>query len=93
MAVLPLLGDIATFSPYLHSSADTAQVQDLLFPRLVEQQADHAEGPPTMTPALATSWTLATDGLSLRFALREAAWSDGTPITAEDVRYAWEAAR
>jgi peptide/nickel transport system substrate-binding protein len=91
--VLPLGSDISTFNPYQNMSADAAMLHDLLFPRLLEPQPDYTAGPPSHKPALATSWTLAPDGLSARFALREAAWSDGTPITAEDVRFTWEAAR
>src|SRR5262245_54130528 len=93
VVVLPLMADLATFNPYLTTSLDATLVQDLLFPRLLEQQADYTQGPPTFTPALAESWTMAADQRSARFRLREAAWSDGTPITAEDVRFSWEAAR
>lgn len=36
-------------------------------------------------PGLAESWTVSEDGLEWVFHLREANWSDGEPITADDV--------
>ena len=35
-------------------------------------------------PGLASSWEVAPDGRAITFHLRDATWSDGTPITAED---------
>jgi ABC-type transport system substrate-binding protein len=37
-------------------------------------------------PALAERWIVTEDGLSYIFRLRDSAWPDGAPITAEDVR-------
>ena len=42
-----------------------------------------AEG--QVVPALATSWRIADNGLSIIFRLRRATWSDGRPVTANDV--------
>ncbi len=39
--------------------------------------------------ALCESYTVSTDGLVYTFKIREASWSDGTPIKAEDFRNAW----
>jgi oligopeptide transport system substrate-binding protein len=38
---------------------------------------------------LAEDWEISDDGLEYTFNLRDANWSDGTPITAEDFAYAW----
>lgn len=63
-----------------------------LFLPLLEEQADYQEGPPTFAPRLATSYEFSPDRLRLTFHLREdVVWSDGTPITAEDVRWTWQA--
>ncbi len=35
-------------------------------------------------PGIATSWTSSPDGLTWTFHLREAKWSDGVPVTADD---------
>lgn len=40
-------------------------------------------------PAMATSWTTSPDGLVWTFKLRQANWSDGTPVTADDFVYAY----
>jgi oligopeptide transport system substrate-binding protein len=40
-------------------------------------------------PGMATEWTTSPDGLTWRFKLREAVWSDGVPVTAEDFVFAW----
>jgi oligopeptide transport system substrate-binding protein len=40
-------------------------------------------------PGLATNWTTTADGLTWTFKLREALWSDGEPLTAEDFVFAW----
>ena len=41
-------------------------------------------------PGMATEWTTSADGLVWTFRLREAKWSDGTPLTANDFVYAWQ---
>jgi len=44
-----------------------------------------AEGRPV--PGMATSWTTSRDGLTWTFHLRDALWSDGVPVTADDFVY------
>lgn len=41
---------------------------------------------------LAESWTVSDDNLTYTFKIRDAKWSDGTPITANDFEYSWERA-
>src|SRR6476659_10063650 len=40
-------------------------------------------------PGMATEWTTSPDGLTWHFKLREAVWSDGVPVTAEDFVFSW----
>ena len=40
-------------------------------------------------PAMATSWETSPDGLVWTFHLRQAQWSDGVPVTADDFVYAY----
>jgi oligopeptide transport system substrate-binding protein len=40
-------------------------------------------------PGMAISWDMSADGLTWIFHLREAQWSDGTPVTAEDFVFSW----
>jgi len=46
-----------------------------------------AEG--AAVPALAESYDLSDDGLTYTFHLRDAKWSNGTPVTANDFVFAW----
>ncbi|HBT39088.1 MAG: Extracellular solute-binding protein family 5 [Thermotoga sp. 50_1627] len=43
-----------------------------------------------IVPALAKSWSTSPDGKEVTFKLREAYWSDGTPITADDVVFTFK---
>jgi oligopeptide transport system substrate-binding protein len=40
-------------------------------------------------PGIASSWTTSPDGLTWTFRLRDAQWSDGAPVTADDFVYAY----
>jgi oligopeptide transport system substrate-binding protein len=40
-------------------------------------------------PGMATSWETSPDGLTWTFHLRDARWSDGVPVTADDFVYAY----
>lgn len=40
-------------------------------------------------PGMATHWETSEDGLTWTFHLREALWSDGAPVTAEDFVFSW----
>ena len=41
-------------------------------------------------PAIAKSWTISKDGKTYLFTLRDASWTNGTPVTAYDFEYAWK---
>jgi oligopeptide transport system substrate-binding protein len=41
-------------------------------------------------PAIAKTWTISKDGKTYLFTLRDASWTDGTPVTAYDFEYAWK---
>ena len=62
-----------------------------LFLRLVEEQSDFERHPPTFAPSLARSYDWSPDHKTLTFHLRDARWSDGVPVTADDVRWTWQA--
>lgn len=74
------------------TSQASSEVVFRIFNHLMEEQPDYAEHPPTMKPQLAESWEWSPDHKVLTFHLRkDAVWSDGVPITAEDVRFSWQA--
>jgi len=43
-------------------------------------------------PAIAKSWTISKDLKTYLFTLRDASWTNGTPVTAYDFEYAWKRA-
>jgi oligopeptide transport system substrate-binding protein len=43
-------------------------------------------------PAIATNWDLSEDKLVYTFHLRDAKWTNGDPVTAQDFEYAWKRA-
>jgi peptide/nickel transport system substrate-binding protein len=45
----------------------------------------------TVVPGVAESWTISEDGLTYTFTLREAMFSDGTPVTVDDVIFSLKA--
>jgi peptide/nickel transport system substrate-binding protein len=74
------------------TSSFNQDIHTALFLQLVEEQPDYAEHPPTFKPMLAERWEYSEDRLSITFYLRDdVTWSDGTPVTAEDVRFTWQA--
>jgi len=74
------------------SSQVTSEMLFRVFLHLREEQPDFEKHPPTMAPQLAKSYEFSADHKTLTFHLREdAVWSDGVPVTAEDVRWSWQA--
>ena len=73
---------------YLENSSFSAQVFFLLYDTLLS--SDPATG--EHAPGLVRRWTVSDDGLVFMLELDPAArWSDGEPVTAEDVRWTFEA--
>ncbi len=64
-----------------------AMVRNALFDGLAEYNNKNAD----LTPSLATSWEKNSDATVWTFYLRkDAKWSDGKPITANDFVYSWK---
>jgi peptide/nickel transport system substrate-binding protein len=74
--------DIFTFDPYNTQDDRSIFTELSIFERLVKLSADGK----SVEPELAASWTLASDGLTADFVLRDGVkfW-DGSPLTADDV--------
>ncbi len=86
--VVALRGDVDSWNPYVTEDATSAYLLDLLYPRLVHEAGTVGR---EFEPWLAESWEPAPDGLAWSFHLRDdARWSDGTPVTCEDVRFTFE---
>jgi peptide/nickel transport system substrate-binding protein len=73
-----------TFHP-LQTEGDNGSLWDMaqIFDQLVEYQVGSFD----VQPDLAKSWEVSDDGLTYTFTLGEAKFSDGSPVTAEDVKF------
>ena len=73
------------------SNPDNAkgQVVQQIFSQLVE----YVPGQIDPQPGLAESWDVSDDGLTYTFHLRDAQFSDGSPVTSADVKWVFEAAQ
>jgi peptide/nickel transport system substrate-binding protein len=80
--VVARAGDIFTLDPYNTQDDPSIFTELTVFDRLVRLSAD-GQG---IEPELAEKWSIAKDGMSADFTLRDGVkFSDGTPMTAEDV--------
>jgi peptide/nickel transport system substrate-binding protein len=79
------------FPPYVGDLVGRV-VQDLIYERLAEIGPElQTIGDKGFSPLLAKSWTWAPDSLSIAFSLDpRARFHDGTPVTANDVRYSFK---
>lgn len=92
--VLGALGDIDSFNNYTAETVFASEIIEQIMIRLMDEQPDFHKGPPSFEPRLAASWEMGADKKSITFHLREGlVWSDGEPLTADDLRFSWEAAR
>lgn len=75
--------DSTTFDPIA-----TAQNVDFwVFMNIYDQLIRVDRSGTKLEPGLAESWTVSEDGLTYTFKMRDAKFSDGSPITAEDAAY------
>ena len=90
--VIALRGTLDSLNPYLSTQALSRDLAFQIYEPLAQEQPALSGGAPAFRPGLATAWEFAQDGMSLTFHLRPSArWSDGQPVTAEDVRFTWQA--
>jgi oligopeptide transport system substrate-binding protein len=72
-------GESQTLDPHKSSSTTEDEIDADLFVGLTQFDANA-----NVVPGMATSWEASPDGLVWTFQLRDAKWSDGTPVTADD---------
>ena len=73
-----------SLDPQLGNGTWITNVTGAIFSGLVRRYNGEIE------PDIAESWEVSPDGLTYTFHLRDAAWSDGTPITAQDFVDSWD---
>jgi peptide/nickel transport system substrate-binding protein len=85
--VIGELGDPKTFNPITANETSSRDIYRLMFKKLLNLDCASQE----IEPSLAESWTNSPDGKTWTFKLRKGLrWSDGEPITADDVVFTWK---
>lgn len=74
-----------SLDPHLMRGEPEHRISLALFEGLVTNDPKTAKA----IPGVAESWDVSEDGTQYTFHLRKCNWSDGTPITADDVLYSW----
>lgn len=78
----------STFNPQVPNNVTTS----ILLTRILSPLVDYDPRSESYVPALAKSWEVSEDNRSYTFHLRRGVrWSDGTPFTAEDVVFTFDA--
>jgi peptide/nickel transport system substrate-binding protein len=86
--VVATFGDPKTFNPITANESSSQDIYRLLFASLLGFDWPSQ----SVTPGLADWWTNSPDGKTWTFRLRQNLhWSDGAPLTADDVVFTWDA--
>lgn len=86
--VIGVAADVKDFLPVLYQSPGDGNVVAALNVPLLETDFDCEL---RFKPAWATAWSFSEDGRTIRMELDDRlTWQDGTPVTAEDLRFAYE---
>ncbi|MFN8846783.1 MAG: peptide-binding protein [Bdellovibrionales bacterium] len=81
-------GEPANLHPIMSTDIYASKVHDLTTDSLLDRRATDWE----WTPRLAEKWEISKDGKVFTFYLRKnAVWHDGKPVTAEDVKFSFDA--
>jgi peptide/nickel transport system substrate-binding protein len=75
-----------SFNPYTQGDNGSIYAIEQVCDSLVEAGPTGRE----LRPGLAESWDISADGLTYTFQLRDAKFSDGSPVTIDDVVYSWQ---
>ncbi len=77
-----------TLNPLSSTDAYSSRVQSYVLDSLATRDLETYE----WEPALATGWTISKDGKVFEFTIREGVkWHDGKPLTAEDIKFSFDA--
>ncbi|WBW99396.1 peptide ABC transporter substrate-binding protein [Oceanirhabdus sp. W0125-5] len=80
-----LTSEPSTIDPALATDANSGQILVHIMDGLTRVEQD--ENGDKIVPALAKRWDVSEDGLTWVFHLRDAVWSDGVPVVAEQFEY------
>ncbi|MGI6090549.1 MAG: peptide ABC transporter substrate-binding protein [Saccharofermentanales bacterium] len=80
-------GSPTDINPLTATTTDAAEIIGMMLETLVREDA---EGNLKEGSGLAESWDISEDGLTYTFKLKDAKWSDGSSVTADQFEYAWK---
>ena len=84
--VVSAIGEPKTFNALMANESSSVDIDRLMFWGLLNFDVPSQD----VKPALAESWTNLPDGMTWTFKLRKNLhWSDGAPLTADDVIFTW----
>ncbi len=87
--VFAMQGDIVALDPANQQDTTSSVILKHIYSTLLDTDDDG-----NLVPDLAESWEMAEDGTSFTYHLREdACFSDGTPVTAQDVKFTYDRAK
>lgn len=87
--VFAMQGDIVALDPANQQDTTSSVILKHIYSTLLDTDNDG-----NLVPDLAESWEMAEDGTSFTYHLREdACFSDGTPVTAQDVKFTYDRAK
>ena len=79
--------DVRTFNPILQGDTTSGLINGLVYNQLLDVDPDTLQP----IPALAEKFDTAADGKSYTFTLRKGVkWHDGSPFTADDVKFSYD---
>ncbi len=85
-------GDPTNLNPLLSSEGSSQDITNLIFPNFLKINAETGNIDPGAPDQIVDTWEISEDGLTYTFHLRDDyVWSDGTPVTSADVKYAYDA--
>ncbi len=80
------LNEVDSFNPFLGIEAESFEMWSLMYDSLTGYSMSDMQP----EPSLATKWEASEDGLTWTYTMRDdATWSDGEPLTSEDVAYTY----
>jgi ABC-type transport system substrate-binding protein len=86
--------DPSTFNPIISNDTSSSEVTQYLYPAVINLDPKTALDTPNVDGGLAESWEYDETGTVLTIKLREGlTWTDGTPITAEDYMWSYNAVK
>jgi peptide/nickel transport system substrate-binding protein len=85
--VIPIVGNPQLLNPILRGSITEIFIQNAMFRPLMRANPETLES----EPLLAETWEVDDSGAELTVSLREGVeWHDGTPVTADDIKFTFD---